>query len=273
MSKISVIIPTYNRAAVLHRAIYSVFGQTYEDWEIIIVDDCSTDKTQEIVHFWLKNHPDQIQYLRLNANSGSPVLPRNLGVNISTGEYLAFLDSDDYWTNNKLETQLWYMKYHDSHFSYHDLWVGEEKLSQEWSRMSTCHSDYVFKFLLRKNFIPTSSVMMKKELYQTYKGMDPELIINHDWDLWLRIAYHEQIHYINEKMGHLALHEGSVIGNTHRRRADSRKIVRKWKDQVHPNYYRKIILYYYLMEVFDKLPEELQDIIRTAWYNQDKYKG
>jgi len=280
MPEVSIIIPTYNRDKILAAAISSVRQQSYKGWELIVVDDCSTDRTESIVKWeqekcnFNRNRLFRpvIHYVQLPSNSGSPVKPRNFGASIATGKYLAFLDSDDQWYSNKLELQLWYMKNHNSEFTYHDLTVQKGNKLYDWSKMSTCHSDYVFKYLLRKNFIPTSSVMIKKDLWENYGGMDPKLTINHDWDLWLRIGYAYQIHFINEKLGWLDLHEDSVITKNHRRRVDSRKIVRKWKYYVGSNYYRKVMIYYYLMEVFDILPDWIQNRVRTIWYKQSKYK-
>lgn len=277
MPTVSVIIPTYNRCAALYSAVESIVKQTYEDWELIIVDDCSTDRTWEVIdHYERGRFGDKISSHRLPTNSGSPVRPRNVGVDMARGDYVAFLDSDDSWYPRKLETQVWYMDYHGSAFTYHDLFVQRRQEDVKgdllWSRMSTCHADSVFPFLLRKNFVPTSSVMMLRDLYRRYGGMDEDLTINHDWDLWLKIAYENQIHFVNEPLGELYLHGGSVITEAHRRRSDSRRIVRKWRGKVDEGYYRRILVYYYLMEVFDVLPENIQALVRKWWYNRGKYR-
>ena len=277
MPKVSVIIPTYNRVDLLSRAMRSVKQQTHKDWEMIIVDDYSNDATVQMVASWMVND-ERIKYYKLPQNSGSPVAPRNIGVSYAIGDYISFLDSDDLWFNNKLETQLWYMQYHNSVFSYHNLIVqfiekNKDVHYERWDRMSTCFSDMVFPFLLRKNFIPTSTVMMKKGIYERFGGMDPDLPINHDWDLWLRIAHDIPIHFVNEQLGQLEIHGGSVIGEVHKRRKDSRKIIRKWMNEVDGMYYRKIMAYYCLMEIFDILPKGIQRQVRKLWYSQSKYKG
>lgn len=277
MPEISIVIPTYNREDLLARAMRSVREQTFQDWEMIVVDDGSTDNTGQIVQSWAFNDK-RIKYYRLSPNSGTPVIPRNVGVARAQGEYVAFLDSDDQWEPGKLETQLWYMKYHNSLFTYHDLEVlrfdyrGIIINKERWGKMSTCHSDSVFKFLLRKNFIATSTVMMRRGLYEKYGGMDYRLAISHDWDLWLRIAYDIPVHYINEPLGTLEIRDGSVIGEVHRRRSECRQVIRKWMKQVDTIYYKKIMRYYYLMEVFDVLPVKLQGCMRSIWYKQDKYQ-
>ena len=100
---ISVIIPTYNRYEFVNRAINSVINQTYKDIEIIVVDDCSEDpRYQELS----KNK--NIKYFRLDKRSGLPACGRNLGIKNSLGEWVAFLDDDDYWVEKKLEKQMEY---------------------------------------------------------------------------------------------------------------------------------------------------------------------
>ena len=100
---ISVIIPTYNRYEFVNRAINSVINQTYKDIEIIVVDDCSEDpRYQELS----KNK--NIKYFRLDKRSGLPACGRNLGIKNSSGEWVAFLDDDDYWVEKKLEKQMEY---------------------------------------------------------------------------------------------------------------------------------------------------------------------
>ena len=103
---VSVITPTYNCAKFIGETIESVQAQTYQQWEMIIVDDCSTDNTKEIVdkYFCLKN------------NSGAAVA-RTKAMELANGEYMAFLDSDDIWTEEKLKKQLAFMKKHDVAFS------------------------------------------------------------------------------------------------------------------------------------------------------------
>lgn len=105
MPKVSVIIPTYNRADLLPRAVRSVLDQTFQDFELIIVDDCSTDNTREVVEEW-QARDARVRSIFLEKNSGAPAHPKNVAVESSTGEFVAFLDSDDEWMPEKLEKQL-----------------------------------------------------------------------------------------------------------------------------------------------------------------------
>ena len=98
MPEVSVIIPTYNRAKIVTKAIDSVLAQTYKDFEIVVVDDGSIDNTKEVIHNF-KNRV--IRYTRNRENRGQ-AYARNKGVKIAKGEYIAFLDSDDFWLPNKL---------------------------------------------------------------------------------------------------------------------------------------------------------------------------
>jgi glycosyltransferase involved in cell wall biosynthesis len=110
MPIVSVILPTYNRANLLKRAIRSVLDQTYQDYELIIVDDCSTDDTQKVVSEFKDN---RIKYTRLSQNSGGSIKPRKVGTELSTGIYIAVLDDDDYWADkNKLQFQISWLERH-----------------------------------------------------------------------------------------------------------------------------------------------------------------
>ena len=112
---ISVITPTYNCANFIGETIESVQAQTYQQWEMIIVDDRSTDNTKEIVEEYVKAD-DRIKYTCLEENSGAAVA-RTTAMELANGEYMAFLDSDDIWSEDKLEKQLSFMKEQDIAFS------------------------------------------------------------------------------------------------------------------------------------------------------------
>lgn len=102
---VSIIIPTYNSSFFISQAIESVLVQTYKDWEALVIDDCSTDDSANIIKSYCQKD-ERIKYLKTEYASGSPTLPRNIGIKNSQGRYIAFLDSDDIWLPNKLETQL-----------------------------------------------------------------------------------------------------------------------------------------------------------------------
>lgn len=113
---VSVIMPSWNTGKFIAESIQSVINQTYKNWELIIVDDCSTDNTDEIVG---KFTDIRIKYLKNEKNSGA-ALTRNRALREAKGEWIAFLDSDDLWKPEKLEHQLKFMKKHNLKFSYHE---------------------------------------------------------------------------------------------------------------------------------------------------------
>ena len=127
---ISVIIPTYNRENIITRAIDSVIHQTYKNWELIIVDDGSKDKTEEVIKPYLKNHKVSYHYQK---NKGV-CEARNYGIKKAKGEYIAFLDSDDEFEENKLSVQLCEMKKHNINSS--------SRYSFKFGWRSSCFSEY-----------------------------------------------------------------------------------------------------------------------------------
>lgn len=115
-SLVSIIMPSWNTAKFIAESIQSVINQTYTNWELLIVDDCSTDTTDEVVTSF---HDDRIRYFKNDKNSGA-ALTRNRAMREAKGEWIAFLDSDDLWKPTKLEQQLAFMNANGYVFSYHD---------------------------------------------------------------------------------------------------------------------------------------------------------
>ena len=113
---VSIIMPSYNTAEYIEESIKSVQNQIYENWELIIVDDCSTDNTDDILKKYIESDK-RIHYLKNEKNSGAAV-SRNRALREAKGKWIAFLDSDDLWLPTKLERQLKYMKDNNYHFSY-----------------------------------------------------------------------------------------------------------------------------------------------------------
>lgn len=112
---VSVIMPSFNTAAFIGDSIQSVFAQSYKDWELIIVDDCSTDNTDQVVKPFLDDQ--RVRYLKNEKNCGAAV-SRNYALREAKGKWIAFLDSDDLWLPEKLEKQIDFMEKNDYHFSY-----------------------------------------------------------------------------------------------------------------------------------------------------------
>jgi len=265
---VSIVMPTYNAENTIDRALNSVFIQSFKDYELIVVDDCSTDDTIYNINLWKNIFKEKIKIYSTKNQSGTPVLPRNIGCIKAIGKYIAFLDADDFWYLNKLQYQINYMEKYGLYFTYHNMRVKNKDHYILWNDMSTCHAGYVSNELILKNFIPTSSVILRRRIYEKFGGMISLLKISHDWELWLRISRKYQIHYISKLLGTLCLQENSVITKVHNRRVESRKVVRMNKYYSHPKIYRKALLYYYIIELFDIIPNFLKKFIRDLWYNR-----
>lgn len=118
---VSVIMPVHNAETFLDQSIQSVIVQTYQNWELLVVDDCSNDNSAIVIQKFVQQD-NRIKYLKTNRPSGSPILPRDIGIENAKGRYIAFLDSDDAWLPNKLEIQL--------------------KMFEQYEDMAVCFSNY-----------------------------------------------------------------------------------------------------------------------------------
>ena len=191
---ISVIIPTYNRYEFLKRALQSVLNQTYLPKEVIVVDDGSNDKTQDI-----QNYFPSIKYIYQD-NSGVSSA-RNLGITNASHEWLTFLDSDDEWHSEKLKEQVaFHKKNSDVLMSYTDeLWIRDKKEVKIPNKFQKIGKDAFLENLSYCNIAP-SSVLLHENLFERYGLFDENLEVCEDYDLWLRVATKEKIGLINKKL-------------------------------------------------------------------------
>lgn len=185
---VSVVIPTYNRAHDLRRALASVVAQTFSDWEALVVDNHSTDETASVVNGFGDARIRQIMV----HNHGVIAVSRNLGVREARGEYVAFLDSDDWWVPEKLERSVAELRA-GADIVYHDLRIVRPGRKWWHSRMATTRalSSPVYDDLTENgNALVNSAVVVKRELLQRLGGLSEEkdLIAWEDYDCWLRLA-------------------------------------------------------------------------------------
>jgi len=184
-SKVSVIIPAYNKADYTVEAVKSVLNQTYPNIECIVVDDGSTDDTYDKLFPYIDT---DIKYI-FQPNKGVSVA-RNKGIVRSEGEYIAFLDCDDKYLKHKILISLNEMKRQEVDMIYNSaVLINQEGKQQGWYRPKR-HS------LLFRNSI-MNSVVIKKEVFDKVGLFDEELFICADWDMWLRIEEHFKIGYID----------------------------------------------------------------------------
>jgi glycosyltransferase involved in cell wall biosynthesis len=185
MPKISVIIPAYNSANTILETIASVQQQTESDFELIVINDGSTDNTLELL--------ETIKDCRLKVfsytNKGLPVA-RNRGIANSNGEFISFIDADDLWSEDKLELQLQALLSNPkAGVAYSWTMVMDEKGESFFPGTLVSHQGDVGKQLLSNNFIASgSNVMLRRSLVESIGEFDPTLKSAEDWDYWLRIA-------------------------------------------------------------------------------------
>lgn len=192
MPKVSIIIPAYNCAEFIGRTIDSVLSQTYKDYEIIIVNDGSTDETEQAVSGYLKKYSDTIRYF-VQENGGS-AKARNKAIAHSRGQYIAFLDSDDLWRADKLEKQMSIINENPGvNFIFSNAKLishsGEDTgKSYINSGVDALRKYSLFDQLLLKDYIPFSSVLLKKDTFNERGNFDERWKGCEDYDFLLKIA-------------------------------------------------------------------------------------
>ena len=188
---VSIIIPTYNRGWILKEAINSVLAQDFTDFELIVVDDGSTDKTQDI----LNTYNEDIRALRQNNQGVSAA--RNAGIASALGRFIAFLDSDDLWLPKKLSTQIDFFKSNrDALICQTDeIWIRNGVRVNPKKRHKKFSGD-LFKQSLSLCLISPSAVMIKRSLFEEVGVFDETLPACEDYDLWLRISCRYPVHLI-----------------------------------------------------------------------------
>ena len=206
---VSIITPTYNCGKFIGRTIESVQKQSYENWEMIIVDDCSKDNTKEIVEEYIKND-SRIKYHILEKNSGAAVA-RTTAMELAHGKYMAFLDSDDIWKSDKLEKQLAYMKETNINFSctaYEQIDEEDTKLGRVIKTVKK--TDY--NRLLLDCPVGNSTVMYNVE--EMGKFAVPNIRKRNDDALWLQMLKKEKyIWGMNEVLMEYRVRENSISSN------------------------------------------------------------
>lgn len=156
---VSIITPVYQAERFIERTILSVLAQSYQNWEMILIDDCSHDKSAEIIQKFVEKDK-RIKYLRLETNSGAAVA-RNKAIEIAQGEYLAFLDSDDLWEPLKLEKQLEFMKEKNSNFSFTRIKIIDSN-NNTIKEAIPIPLKVDYNYLLKRTVIATSTVIINR---------------------------------------------------------------------------------------------------------------
>ena len=208
---VSIIMPSYNTAAYIAASVQSVLAQTYTNWELIIVDDCSTDNTDEIVKPFLQD--PRIRYYKNEKNSGA-ALTRNFALRQARGAWIAFLDSDDLWMPEKLEKQLAFMTQNHYDFSYTDYRIC---LNGKWLPfINTAPNQVTKRTIYNYCYFSTITVLYNREKVGFVQV--PDLRKNNDYALWLNILPRVGTAYrLPECLSYYIKHENSISSG------------RKWK--------------------------------------------
>lgn len=200
MEKVSVIIPTYNRGKLIERSVRSVLNQTYENIEVIVVDDGSLDNTEEVV----KSIKDE-RIIYYKQENGGAAKARNTGVSLATADYIAFHDSDDVWREDKLSKQMAFLKENPeygmvySNFLFHKMDGSNLSMPRDVNPIGELDGD-IFFTLLVNNTVGAPTIVMKKELFLEIGGFDTSLSCLEDWDFAIRFAENYYVGYIDEDL-------------------------------------------------------------------------
>ena len=207
---VSIITPMYNSEKFIDATIQSVQSQTYQDWEMIIVDDASTDRSIEIVKKIMSNEP-RLQLKQLVDNLG-PAHTRNNGIKLAKGRFLAFLDSDDLWHKDKLEKQIKFMQKNEYAFTF----TGYEKIDEKGKKIGNIlpfKGQVTYHDLLKSNHIGCLTAMIDLKILG-YKMYMPDIKKRQDQGLWLEILKEiDKAYCLYEILGQYRIREGSISVN------------------------------------------------------------
>jgi glycosyltransferase involved in cell wall biosynthesis len=221
---VSVIIPTYNRARVLCRSAESVLAQTYRDFELIIVDDGSTDNTEEVV----RSYSDpRIRFIRHEKNRGVSVA-RNIGIKAARGEFIAFNDSDDIWLPQNLELKVKLLDSHpDTALVCSDYYIFDGHTGANLCRFwDNRQYRYLLEFdegtqqpiigkLARVTLLSPLAIIMRRRVFDDVGYFDESLHCAEDWDMWFRILQRFSIRFINLPLARYRKHDAQLSTDFH----------------------------------------------------------
>lgn len=205
--KVSIIMPNYNCGRFIEETINSVLAQTYEDWELLVVDDCSTDNSIEII----KSYCDKDERIRLfvNESNSGAAASRNYALREATGKWIAFLDSDDLWLPKKLEKQLAFMTERDYAFSFtkyrqineasrslEKVVTGPKKITQKQMKYCCCYMGCL-------------TVMYDAERVGVVQ-IDPSIRKRNDDAMWLKVRKFADAYYLDELLAEYRVRKGSI---------------------------------------------------------------
>ena len=205
---VSAVIPTYNYARYVAGAVESVLAQSFDDLEIVVVDDGSTDETADTLHPFL----ERIRYIHQEHRGLAAA--RNTGIRVARGPYVAFLDSDDLWLPEKVSVQISRLDGDPAV----GLVYGEAALFTETSPGTTTLHSYwahhpsgkILPWLVRQNVVPSPTPMVRRQLFDQVGPFDETLSACEDWDMWIRIARVSEFAYVDRVLAKYRVHAANM---------------------------------------------------------------
>ena len=226
---ISIIINSHNGEKFIEKSIKSVLSQTYKNFEIIFWDNASTDNTKQK----LENFNDDRLKVHYSKKFEKLYSAKEKAIKLCKGDYLAFLDVDDWWEKNKLEIQINHMKKNNALFSCSNYWIMNEKKNKKFSAIKSFSTKNYFDYALKKYFVGMSTLIVSKKLYESLDyGFDNSFEIIGDYDLVLRLLKKEDILYLNEKLSYYRWHSENLSNKKFR--LNILELIR-WKKKMEKN--------------------------------------
>jgi glycosyltransferase involved in cell wall biosynthesis len=209
MPQISVVIPAFNAARWIAETVESVLAQTFQDFEIIVVDDGSTDETAAAVAKFKR-------VKCIHKVNGGLSSARNAGIRAAIGEYIAFIDADDLWVRDKLDEQMALLKQTGLAWVYSDAYAFDSVTRSflfVFSQMRNQHEGDVLQSLLLEDFIPMPTPILKRYVFDEvgFFSEDAKLHSAEDWDMWLRTAARYPVGFIKRSLAMYRVHPASMI--------------------------------------------------------------
>lgn len=189
---VSIIVPVYNAEKYIEQTIKSIQNQTYNNWELILIDDCSNDSSLKIIKKIIEKDK-RIKYY-VQENNGGPALARNRGIDLSKGRYICFIDADDMWDNDKLRIQVDFMKEKECAFTYHSYEFANENCEPTGKKV-IAKDKLTYSDALKNNIISTITVMFDLEKIDKELIKMPNLKYVEDTATWWKILRSNYVAY------------------------------------------------------------------------------
>lgn len=223
-SLVSIIVPIYNAENTIDATINSVLSQTYINWELILINDGSIDKSHDLISIY-----DDPRIIYLQQNNKGVAFARNYGLSLAKGEFVAFLDSDDLWSNTKLERSIEIIEKNNCDLVYSNIKIFTKTINDAASYTYTepiKENDNYLRLLIY-DYIPTLTVVVKKSILDKIGYFDTDLHGTEDWDLWIRIAKEHKIKFISDELAYYRYVDTGLSKNRDKHLLEELKVLKK----------------------------------------------